>query len=226
MAPFKKPELQTKQVTIGKKEALYFLAHIVGDIHQPLHAGNDKDRGGNDCVVKWFGKVRKGEGFWNLHSLWDSGLFILSGVGRRGLTNDVMSRLSVVKRRDILAKKKPLEWVLESAALRPAVYPQIDKKNPVDEFHQPYCNNPKYEKLPGKYAGQGEDAHVIEVDKLHQVSTQLLKDPQVPRLGYDIVCPSGNRKKAAGSCWCSLGLSFGSGFSKIANRDRAPSRKW
>jgi hypothetical protein len=30
--------------------ALQFLLHLVGDLHQPLHAGEDHDRGGND---KW-----------------------------------------------------------------------------------------------------------------------------------------------------------------------------
>jgi len=32
---------------IQLKEALYFLIHFVGDIHQPLHTGFTNDRGGN-----------------------------------------------------------------------------------------------------------------------------------------------------------------------------------
>ena len=32
--------------------ALKFIVHIVGDLHQPLHAGNGSDKGGNDVKVR------------------------------------------------------------------------------------------------------------------------------------------------------------------------------
>jgi hypothetical protein len=31
-----------------------FLAHFVGDVHQPLHVGYEKDEGGNTIVVHWY----------------------------------------------------------------------------------------------------------------------------------------------------------------------------
>ena len=34
-----------------KRIALRFIAHLVGDIHQPLHAGFAEDRGGNSVDV-------------------------------------------------------------------------------------------------------------------------------------------------------------------------------
>jgi hypothetical protein len=34
-----------------KQLALRFTVHIIGDLHQPLHAGNATDRGGNDVKV-------------------------------------------------------------------------------------------------------------------------------------------------------------------------------
>lgn len=46
-----------------KRLALRFIVHIIGDLHQPLHAGNGTDRGGNDFKVTWFGKST------NLHSV-------------------------------------------------------------------------------------------------------------------------------------------------------------
>ncbi len=46
--------------------ALRFLVHIVGDLHQPLHVGNGTDRGGNDVKVQWFWDKS------NLHRVWDS----------------------------------------------------------------------------------------------------------------------------------------------------------
>ena len=51
-----------------RRIALRFVVHLVGDIHQPLHAGHRKDRGGNEIHVKFQGrKVR-------LHKLWDTSL--------------------------------------------------------------------------------------------------------------------------------------------------------
>jgi hypothetical protein len=40
--------LETEFDDIQLKEALYFLIHFVGDIHQPLHSGFKTDRGGNN----------------------------------------------------------------------------------------------------------------------------------------------------------------------------------
>jgi S1/P1 Nuclease len=47
-------------------EALAFLVHFVGDLHQPLHAGDHDDRGGNDLKASY--GVMPG---YNLHSVWD-----------------------------------------------------------------------------------------------------------------------------------------------------------
>jgi hypothetical protein len=49
-----------------KRIALRFVAHPIGDIHQPLHAGFAEDRGGNSIDVRFNGRKE------NLHSLWDT----------------------------------------------------------------------------------------------------------------------------------------------------------
>ncbi|MET4898095.1 S1/P1 nuclease [Sphingomonadaceae bacterium jetA1] len=48
--------------------ALAFLTHFVGDLHQPLHAGDKGDKGGNDTHVDYgiYATPRL-----NLHSVWD-----------------------------------------------------------------------------------------------------------------------------------------------------------
>ena len=51
-----------------KVEALKWVVHLVGDLHQPLHVGRGADRGGNKIEVTWFGKPS------NLHKVWDDGL--------------------------------------------------------------------------------------------------------------------------------------------------------
>ena len=37
-----------------RAEALRFLGHFVGDLHQPLHIGHTEDLGGNRLRVSWF----------------------------------------------------------------------------------------------------------------------------------------------------------------------------
>jgi len=48
--------------------ALAFLVHFVGDLHQPLHAGDKADKGGNDLKADYgiYAPARL-----NLHSIWD-----------------------------------------------------------------------------------------------------------------------------------------------------------
>jgi hypothetical protein len=58
------------------------VAHLVGDIHQPLHAGQLEDRGGNLTCVAWMGEpsariVSGGKvtcSGANLHAVWDTKL--------------------------------------------------------------------------------------------------------------------------------------------------------
>lgn len=60
--------------------ALAWVVHLVGDMHQPLHAGEANDRGGNLTCVMWRGepsRLTAGNDHpqcsgANLHALWDS----------------------------------------------------------------------------------------------------------------------------------------------------------
>lgn len=45
--------------------ALAFLVHFMGDLHQPLHAGDKSDRGGNDFKAD-YGAIAS-----NIHAIWD-----------------------------------------------------------------------------------------------------------------------------------------------------------
>lgn len=56
----------------SKENALKFVVHFVGDLHQPLHVGRPEDRGGNDVKVNFEGKNS------NLHALWDSLMILKS----------------------------------------------------------------------------------------------------------------------------------------------------
>ncbi|CAN6546512.1 unnamed protein product [Malus baccata var. baccata] len=46
-------------------EALLFLSHFMGDIHQPMHVGFTTDEGGNTIALRWYRHKS------NLHHVWD-----------------------------------------------------------------------------------------------------------------------------------------------------------
>ncbi len=85
----------------NKKLALRMVIHLLGDIHQPLHAGLREDRGGNWYEVNYQGKDV------SLHKLWDHYL-----VKRLNLK---WSQVSQLKAPDAnLALAKPKIWAQES----------------------------------------------------------------------------------------------------------------
>jgi hypothetical protein len=56
-----------------RAEALRFLIHFVGDLHQPLHCADNHDRGGNDVRVLVGGEKT------NLHAVWDTNVVAALG---------------------------------------------------------------------------------------------------------------------------------------------------
>ncbi len=54
----------------ARRQAVLMLVHIVGDVHQPLHAGENHDQGGNQVRVMLVGPLFPT----NLHAVWDSDL--------------------------------------------------------------------------------------------------------------------------------------------------------
>ena len=60
--------LGSKAPDHAKLTALKYVVHFVGDVHQPLHAGFQDDKGGNTYQIQAF---MRGS---NLHAFWDTGL--------------------------------------------------------------------------------------------------------------------------------------------------------
>lgn len=97
-----------------KVAALKFIAHFVGDIHQPLHVGRASDRGGNEIRVSWFGEPS------NLHRVWDSGVISRLRLSPRSLAQALESRPA--DEVEAWRQDSPMTWAAESMALRPHVY--------------------------------------------------------------------------------------------------------
>jgi hypothetical protein len=97
-----------------RREALWFLAHFVVDIHQPLHVGREEDRGGNSIKVRVNGEAM------NLHSYWDTGVLKnrVDSAYAYAAGLDAASYASVA----VWQASSPRVWLAESQALRPEVY--------------------------------------------------------------------------------------------------------
>jgi nuclease S1 len=91
-----------------RRLALQFLLHLVGDLHQPLHAADNHDHGGNDIRVTGAGSPPG-----NLHHYWDT-VF----VRRLGTRADVVSRELIAgisdDERRAWSAGSPADWAKES----------------------------------------------------------------------------------------------------------------
>jgi hypothetical protein len=79
----------------ARLKALKYLVHLVGDIHQPLHAGYKDDRGGNTYSLRAF--MRQS----NLHSVWDSGLIAQLELDNQALTRILQRSVAPKEVREI-----------------------------------------------------------------------------------------------------------------------------
>lgn len=78
-----------RQPRAARRDALKFLVHFVGDVHQPMHANNRADKGGNDYQISLrtdlqpeaYARRNYVDGVMgtNLHSIWD--FYILGSLG-------------------------------------------------------------------------------------------------------------------------------------------------
>jgi hypothetical protein len=96
-------------------EALAFMVHFAGDVHMPLHSGDNEDRGGNDREADY--GIRPG---YNLHAIWDGPL------AERAISDPadrVVRRYSSTERAE-LGGGAPADWGRESWEIaRSFVYP-------------------------------------------------------------------------------------------------------
>ena len=114
-------QLKSKQSSSAEKQlALRFIVHIIGDLHQPFHAGNGKDRGGNDVKLTFFWDDS------NLHRVWDSGLIDRQQLSYTEWTNKLSSKISSQQAKQWM-EIDPKVWIAESAKVRANVYPENDK---------------------------------------------------------------------------------------------------
>jgi len=109
----------SQQPAAKRAEALRFLIHLVADLHQPLHAADDGDRGGNDVRINLNGRPT------NLHQLWDTRMVEVLGTDSQAVAADIAGAVSPAQRKSCQAGT-PASWADESHRLaRERVYPIV-----------------------------------------------------------------------------------------------------
>lgn len=107
--------LKDKTTPLAERQFyLRFLVHLVGDIHQPMHAGHAEDRGGNLVEVKFFGKPT------NLHSLWDTDLLESQNLSFTEYAAFINTQDKQLIKTYLTSS--PSDWLKESMVLSKAVY--------------------------------------------------------------------------------------------------------
>lgn len=133
---FRKVMLDGQAARDDRLDALRFIIHIVGDIHQPLHTSEDRafihngepgDRGGNfrrvcflrvsqSACTEVFDGERKPR---NLHSTWDKYMIIQTGVAEEDYVARLDARVAGLPAATLAAHASgaPARWVEEAHAV-------------------------------------------------------------------------------------------------------------
>ena len=132
--------------------ALKFLLHFVGDVHQPLHASDHEDRGGN-CIVL----APSPDGLANLHAYWDVGAVGALGGGSAGaVAADLNARItaddfSAWSRGDAKA------WAMESF--------ELSRKDAYTVPSRPTCADPGAIAIDGAYQAAAAKDAALQLEK-------------------------------------------------------------
>jgi nuclease S1 len=137
-----------RQPLAVRRDALKFLVHLVGDVHQPMHAGNRNDKGGNrfqvslrtDLPSPAHARNRYVDGVMgtNLHAVWD--YYVLATP--RLDADAYVERLDAAPWPPKFSAGGPSVWAGESCRLGDALYPRthaldrryLDAQRPLAEI--------------------------------------------------------------------------------------------
>jgi hypothetical protein len=115
------------QSDAARRDALKFVVHFVGDVHQPLHAGSRDDKGGNTFQVQFDGKGS------NLHRVWDSGMLNSRGMEWKAYAQMLDAQAPVNLPQPIEPFGNPYaQWAEESCRIttEPGFYPSTHVLGP------------------------------------------------------------------------------------------------
>jgi hypothetical protein len=142
---------------------LKFVLHFVGDVHQPLHAADHQDRGGN-CVRLSLGGTRTV----NLHSYWDTVVVGEIAPDAETLATKLRTRIGPAQ---LVAwgSGTPRDWARESfAVVKTAVY-TVGSPPGCDRDAAPIP-------LPAGYDARAREIAAVQIEKAGVRLARLLND--------------------------------------------------
>lgn len=137
-----------------RRLALQFLLHLVGDLHQPLHASDDHDLGGNRKLASG-----AGIGSGNLHHDWDTEFVARLGTSSADIARVLIARITEDERAR-WSSGTPLDWAIESYA--------VSKKHAYGLLPAPSAGS-QY-RLPQAYV---DDATAVTAEQLSKAGVRL-----------------------------------------------------
>lgn len=173
--------------SLDRDEAMIFLIHLVGDVHQPLHTTSlNDDRGGNSVKVPNLVDpalaIFHSSG--NLHWFWD--------MGYRATTNangEVVAAFAA----PLYSRSAPVEGHLKAAELVREKASEFEKKYPISilgesttpeewvaESHEIGFDT-GYGKLPG-----GPNANPVELDEAYVTAAREICEKRITLAGYHL----------------------------------------
>ena len=139
--------------------ALKYLLHFVGDVHQPLHASDNQDRGGN-CVQVSLGGSRTT----NLHAYWDTAVVNMWGANPAAVAATLTAQITPTEE-TTWRKGDASAWALESYSVSKGHVYTLGSKPRCDANQSPIT-------LPDGYAGQ---AKAVAGDQMKKAGVRLAR---------------------------------------------------
>jgi hypothetical protein len=98
-----------------RAQALKFVVHLIGDVHQPLHAGRGDDWGGNRVQLRWSEDgVEEGT---NLHSAWDRIIPVRRDLPVRAHADRLMAQPALPVDPTRRSDRRAVDWAVESCLI-------------------------------------------------------------------------------------------------------------
>lgn len=173
-----------------KADALRFVIHFVGDLHQPLHSGDNGDEGGNCVPIAYYAKQpelrgrtpeQQAHGNYspNLHSVWDTDILkhLMAGASVPEFVRSLEPE--VLANRNKWGKGDPADWVRESRKIAGEVVygkllpsPREDRRL-VASLHEDHdvaqCSDDNLSK-------RALDAHLKIDDRYQRIAEPVVKE--------------------------------------------------
>jgi hypothetical protein len=146
----------------ARNEALKWVVHLIGDIHQPLHAANRRDRGGNRVQVSFFEeRDNPPYGRLNLHAIWDEQI-VARLVAERGGERSFASAPIAESDKKAWEGGSISDWIAESHAL---------------------ARDKVYAPLPVAASCSDRIAGVVAIDQTYYASAAPVVETQIRKAG-------------------------------------------